>query len=86
MSRAFGATGEEDVKVLFTDPNNPAWTLVDYFGCDDSKPLIFHTCADPIGEPRLVGDEVSENACGYCTQEPPPGFIAIYKLYTWDNK
>lgn len=73
----------ENHKVLFTDPTDPAWTLIEFAG----KPLIFHECSDhtttTTGFHPIV--EHSEDACGYCTQEPPPGFIALYKLYTWDN-
>jgi hypothetical protein len=75
------ADGAADV--LFTDPIDPTWTIVDFAG----KHLIFHTCMDHIGCNRIRGpDEISEDACGYCQEEPPPGFIALYKLYTWDKK
>ena len=72
----------ESHKVLFTDPTDPTWTLVDFVG----KTLVLHACADSdhyTYKRRL--EDCSEDACGYCTQEPPPGFIALYKLYTWDK-
>ncbi len=69
-------------KLLFTDPGDPSWTLIDFAG----KPLVFHACADRMAyQYKRPPEDCSPDACKYCTAEPPSGFIAIYKLYTWDK-
>ena len=77
---------ESHHKLLFTDPGDPDWTLVDFVG----KTLVFHACKEVslavIRGARGGGiSDVSDDACKYCCEEPPPGFIALYKLYTWDK-
>jgi hypothetical protein len=83
-----------EVDTVFTDPNDPTWTIVSCAG----KKVILHECADVAQYSVRVdtgtldrkgtvrGKDVSADACWCCTQEPPPGFIALYKLYTWDDK
>ena len=67
-------------QVLFTDPTDPAWTLIEFCG----KTLVMHAC---VAEPSKIHalTKLSDDACRYCTEEPPPGFIALYKLHTWDK-
>jgi hypothetical protein len=67
-------------RVLFTDPGDPDWRLLDFCG----KTLVFHACKETMLG-ALAPGLVSKDACKYCCEEPPPGFIALYKLYTWDK-
>ncbi len=69
---------EVNHRLLFTDPTDPTWTLIEFCG----KTLVMHACHS---SPMALPDYTSEDACRYCTEEPPPGFIALYKLHTWDK-
>ncbi len=73
-------------EVLFTDPTNPDWTMINFCG----STLVFHGCNEVRHDvirrmQKGHHDTVSDDACKYCMEEPPPGFIALYKLYTWDK-